>query len=265
MSHRTWATVAQRCPDVLFVAPDLRGRGGSNGLPGPYGLARHAEDLKTVIDAFGLRKVVLAGHAMGGYVCERFAAGHPGLVAELVLVDGGLTPTAPVGVDLDEYTDHFLGPALHRLGRVYPSRRDYRADWQRHPAFAGTNTWNPAIESFVDYDLQETGSELASRTVEQAVREDFAEGRFDGATREVAFGLTELPITLLRAERGLLNQRPGLIDDGLLAEYRTYLPQIEDTFLTGVNHYTITLAEPGVSAVLKALNSAVGRSLPAWS
>ncbi|QUQ68799.1 alpha/beta hydrolase [Kutzneria sp. CA-103260] len=250
MSHRIWSAVAPQCGDVTFIAPDLRGRGGSSGLPGPYGLARHAEDVQAVIDAFQPRRTVLVGHAMGGYVCERLASGST--VAEVVLVDGGLTPAAPVGVDIDGYIDRFLGPALRRLGRTYASREDYRAYWRRHPAFAETNTWNAAIESFVDYDLDG----LVSRTVEQAVREDFLDGRFDAATREIAFGLTDLPITLLWAEGGLLNQRPGLINQALLDEYRTHLPQIRETFLPAVNHYTITLAEPGVSAVVHALRTA---------
>jgi pimeloyl-ACP methyl ester carboxylesterase len=190
---------------------------------------------------------------MGGYICERLAAEHPERVAELVLVDGGLAPPAPAGVAIDQYTESFLGPALSRLRQRYASREKYRDFWRGHPAFAETNTWNSAIESFVDYDLRG----LTPRTVEQAVRQDFTEGRFDEATRGIAFGLADLPITLLRAERGLLNQRPGLIDDELLAEYRSRLPQLEETFLPGVNHYTITLAEPGVSAVVRALRAAL--------
>ncbi|MFZ5850408.1 MAG: alpha/beta fold hydrolase, partial [Actinomycetota bacterium] len=41
-NHRTWDLVADRLPDVRLVAPDLRGRGRSATLPGPFGMARHA-------------------------------------------------------------------------------------------------------------------------------------------------------------------------------------------------------------------------------
>lgn len=254
MSHRTWAAVAERLPDLLIIAPDLRGRGASSRLPGPYGLDRHVSDVKAAVDYLGLQRIVAAGHAMGGYVCEQLAARYPGLVAALVLVDGGLTPEAPAGVKVSDFIERFLGPSLRRLDASYASRSEYHSFWRAHPAFAGPpQEWNNSIESFVDYDLDGAEPALRSRTVDAAVRQDFAEGRFDERTRRVAFGLTTVPITLLHAERGILNQRPGLIPEDLLAEYRQHLPQMEETFLPGVNHYTITLAEPGLTAVVKAL------------
>jgi lipase len=260
MSHRTWAAVAERLPDVVIIAPDLRGRGASNRLPGPYGMKRHVEDVKAAVDHLGLGRIIAAGHAMGGYVCEQLAARYPDLVAELVLVDGGLTPEPPAGVDVDEFIDRFLGPSLRRLAVTYGSRSEYHSFWRAHPAFAGPpQVWNSAIESFVDYDLEGDEPALRSRTVEAAVRQDFTEGRFDERTRRAAFGLTNVPITLLRAEGGILNQRPGLIPDDLLAEYQQHLPHMEETFLAGVNHYTITLAEPGLTAVVDTLARTTAR------
>lgn len=254
MSHRTWAAIAERLPAVLIIAPDLRGRGASSRLPSPYGLGRHVSDVKAAVDHLGLRRIIAAGHAMGGYVCEQLAARYPELVSELVLVDGGLTPEAPAGVEISDFIDRFLGPSLRRLDTTYASRSEYHSFWRAHPAFAGPpQVWNSAIESFVDYDLEGAEPMLRSRTVEAAVRQDFAEGRFDERTRRTAFGLTKVPITLLRAEGGILNQRPGLIPEDLLAEYQHHLPQMRETFLPGVNHYTITLAEPGLTAVVDAL------------
>ncbi|MDF3313171.1 alpha/beta hydrolase [Rhodococcus sp. T2V] len=261
MSHRTWSAVAERLSNIVLIAPDLRGRGASSELPGPYGFAQHVEDLEAVIRHFGLQRIVAVGHAMGGYVVEQLAARRPALVAELVLVDGGLTPSAPEGVELDAFIKKFLGPSLERMAVTYHSRQDYRDFWRDHPAFAGPPAyWNAAIESFVDYDVIESNGKWRSRTAEAAVRQDFTEGRFDSNTRTVAFGLTKVPITLLQAERGLLNQRPGLIPDELLEEYREYLPQLEDTFLPGTNHYTITLAEPGLNAVVESISRAERRS-----
>jgi len=53
-SHLAWAWIAEAMPEVRVIAPDLRGRGRSAGLPGPYGMARHAADLEAVIDALDL-------------------------------------------------------------------------------------------------------------------------------------------------------------------------------------------------------------------
>src|SRR5205814_106953 len=44
-SGMSFGAVARHLPDGWsLAAPDLRGRGGSAGLPGPYGMDRHAED-----------------------------------------------------------------------------------------------------------------------------------------------------------------------------------------------------------------------------
>ena len=45
-SAMAWPVVARALPpDWTLLAPDLRGRGASAGLAGPYGLDRHADDI----------------------------------------------------------------------------------------------------------------------------------------------------------------------------------------------------------------------------
>src|SRR5215216_300705 len=68
-NHRSWGVVAAQLDGaVRLVAPDLRGRGRSNELPGPYGIAQHADDMVAVLDALGEESAVVAGHSMGGFV-----------------------------------------------------------------------------------------------------------------------------------------------------------------------------------------------------
>src|SRR4051794_8675431 len=65
----SWGPVAEQLDGaVTLLAPDLRGRAGSSHLPGPYGLARHADDLAAILDDRGVRQAVLVGHSMGAYV-----------------------------------------------------------------------------------------------------------------------------------------------------------------------------------------------------
>ena len=49
-------------PQVRLIAPALRGRGSSAGLPGPFGMVRHAADLEAVIEALELPRATVVGH-----------------------------------------------------------------------------------------------------------------------------------------------------------------------------------------------------------
>src|SRR5687767_554152 len=65
-SHMSWPYVARELSDeARFIAPDLRGRGGSRDLPGPYGMGAHADDCIAVLDHLGIDKAVILGHSMG--------------------------------------------------------------------------------------------------------------------------------------------------------------------------------------------------------
>ena len=80
-NHLAWQLVAEALPDVRIVAPDLRGRGRSSGLPGPYGMVQHADDLAQLIDQLGLGPVPVVGHSMGGFVAVAVADRHPDLIS----------------------------------------------------------------------------------------------------------------------------------------------------------------------------------------
>src|SRR6476646_1842770 len=80
-----WASVARELARyrVTMLAPDLRGRGESAALRGPYGFAAHVADLLAMLDHAGVQRAVLAGHSMGAYVAARLAAEHPERAAGL--------------------------------------------------------------------------------------------------------------------------------------------------------------------------------------
>src|SRR6202041_4097515 len=60
-SAMSWQAVARQMPPGwTLAAPDLRGRGHSAHLPGPYGLERHAADVTAVLRHFG------GGAGLGG-------------------------------------------------------------------------------------------------------------------------------------------------------------------------------------------------------
>jgi pimeloyl-ACP methyl ester carboxylesterase len=65
-AHTAWPLVVDHLPaGTRVLAPDLRGRGRSNGLPAPYGMEQHCADVLAMMDHFGVRKATLVGHSMG--------------------------------------------------------------------------------------------------------------------------------------------------------------------------------------------------------
>jgi lipase len=258
-SHVAWRAVARGLiadGTTCVVAPDLRGRGASGHLPGPYGSAAHVADVLDVLNHLGVPAVLLAGHSMGAYVGGRFAAEHPERVSDLILVDGGLPIPVPPDKDPDEVLASTLGPALERLGQRYPTREAYVAMWRKHPAFA--HAWNADVEAYVTYDLEPAGDGADPEGVRSvvspdAVRTDGRELMTDDATRESVHRV-RAPIRLLRAPRGLLDDDRPLIPLKVLQDFELARPEAAVEEVADTNHYTILLGDgPGPARVVAAL------------
>jgi pimeloyl-ACP methyl ester carboxylesterase len=253
-SLMAWGAVARRLPKGWsLVAMDLRGRGHSAALPGPYGLPRHAEDVLRVADHVGAGpEAVLTGHSMGAYVAVLAAARRD--FARVVLVDGGIPfPPLPAGVDADTALAAALGPALARLRQTYPTAEAYVDFFKGHPAFAGH--WTDDIEAYVRYDLTGPEGALRSRAVGEAVLED---GRWLNTRQDEAGAALEAvkaPLLLLRAPRGLLNQDTGMLPDDLTAPWAARLPGLRDETVPGCNHYTIMFDDRCAATVVDRLTS----------
>ncbi|WP_328853971.1 alpha/beta hydrolase [Microbispora hainanensis] len=248
-SLMAWRAVADALPPGWsLVAVDLRGRGHSADLPGPYGLDRHAEDLERVAEHVGADGTsVLTGHSMGAYVAALHGAHRR--YAKVVLVDGGLPLPLPPGADPDEVLEATLGPAIARLSQTYPSVDAYLGFFRAHPALA--NDWSPLIEEYVRYDAAGPDDAVRSRAREDAVRQD---GRWllteHEAIGTALKGIEPAPL-LLRAPRGLLNQDVGMLPDDLTERWTAELPGLRDEVVPDCNHYTI-LFDPRCAAVVAA-------------
>lgn len=250
-SHRTWAMVAEALPEFRFIAPDLRGRGRSNTLPGPYGMPVHAEDLAAVLDALKVPRAVVAGHSMGAFAALVLANLHPGLVQSLVLIDGGLPLDVPAGLSDEQVVQAVLGSAAERLGQPFASHEEYLAFWRPHPAFAGH--WNPLLLDYLAYDLQpHPDGGFRAATSYAALAEDTAELHRGAALLRALEELAH-PVQLLRAPRGLFNEEPGLYAPGYVQQWQQRLPSLVVTDVPDTNHYTIVMDEPGAGSVAGVL------------
>lgn len=236
-SSMAWVELASLLPGPV-IAPDLRGRGGSGDLAGPYGMVAHAEDCVAVLDALGLTRARVVGHSMGGFVAAVLTHRHPGRVARLVLVDGGAPLPPPHGGP-----ETILGPAARRLRMRFASREAYRAHWREHPSFAA---WTPAVEAYVDYDLAEVDGSFRSRVSAEAMRADYAD-LHTGPAGLAAFAALPAGVPFVRAERGLLDEPPPLYPD------LDQLAGLDVTTVPGTNHYSILFADAGVAAIAAAL------------
>lgn len=115
VSHveRVWEE--PRCREFLsslagmgrLILLDRRGIGLSDRVGFNPSVDATAQDIGTVLDAAGTRRVVLFGASEGGPACIKFAADHPGRVAGLILfgslAKGSATPDYPHALQASQY------------------------------------------------------------------------------------------------------------------------------------------------------------------
>ncbi len=239
-------------PEIRTLTVDLRGRGESAGLPGPYGIAVHVRDLIVALDHLGIDRVVIAGHSMGAYVAARLAHDHPERVSGLVLIDGGLPLPVPADLDPDAALEAIIGPAIARLSMEFPSVEEYFEFWRRHPAVGPT--WSADVEAYLRYDLTGHPPRLRSRVSAEAVRSD---GRDLLVGPRLPLERIPVPMWLLRAGRGLMDEPGGLIPETAATTAAATIPHLTLTNLPDLNHYTIVLG-PGAETVATAIEEAAG-------
>jgi len=245
-SHLSWPFVAERLPDSRVIAPDLRGRGRSNGLAGEAGLDAHARDLVAVLDALGVERTVVVGHSMGAFVALVLGELYPERVSRIVLVDGGLPLDLPEGLSADEVIKLVLGPTADRLAMRFPTTDAYLDFWRAHPAFR--RDWSPELEAYLSYDLVGDEPELRPATSYATLEEDSIDQNTGSAIIDALARLRH-PTVLLTAERGLLDQLPALYAQDRIPSLLAAYPGLEHVAVPDVNHYTIALSERGANAV----------------
>ncbi|GAA4285891.1 alpha/beta hydrolase [Georgenia daeguensis] len=250
-THLAWTYLVDALPGVRVVAPDLRGRGRSNALPGPFGMARHADDLAAVLRHLGTGPVVVVGHSMGAFASAVLAHRHGGLVESLVLVDGGLPLEVPAGADPDELMRAVLGPAAARLAMTFRDHEAYRDFWRRHPAFAGQVS--ERLGEYFDYDLEPADGAWRPSSRLEAVTGDQRE-LVTGESLLPALEALQTPTLFLRAPRGLLDGEP-LYTAEHVARWAARLP-VATAEVPDVNHYTIVMGPAGAAAVADRVRAA---------
>jgi len=97
LDRSIWRPLASsQLDNQMVILPDLRGHGESDAPKGPYRMSLLADDLAFLLEALGIKKAIVCGHSMGGYVALAFADQYPKMLAGLGLI------TTNANADLDD-------------------------------------------------------------------------------------------------------------------------------------------------------------------
>lgn len=245
----SWWPLARSLPDARVIAPDLRGRGGSQSLTGPAGLLAHARDVKALVEELDLHEVVVIGHSMGAFLAPLVVRELGDRVVRVVLVDGGVPPKLPF----------FMRPVLTRA----LFRRQFKAmdrDWPDLEAVARKGKLDALVTAqpelrpvLLEVLAQEMGGHPdgvlrprldADRAVADAV------DTFFGTDAVEALAALTVPTYLFAAEHAKSDRDKPFLSDAAIAPWASRLPCLTVRRLPG-NHVTIVF-DPSVAAAVES-------------
>ncbi len=234
--------------DFRIIAPDLRGRGRSADISGPFGMPAHADDAVAVLDQLGVGQVdLLLGHSMGGFVAVVSGARAPDRFRRILLLDGGLMlfDEPPAGMSIEQLTAAVVGPSMQRLDMRFDSPEAYLEFWHAHPALIGN--WSAGMDRHFAYDLVGEPPELRASTNKAAVLAD-VESELTGDLVPDALRALTQPVRMLRAEGGILSDEP-LYTEQAVAQWIGQMHDFSFRTVRGVNHITLVQGPAGIAEV----------------
>jgi len=136
LSHAMWLKQLEPLArKYRVVAPDLRGFGASDVVPGKTTMRRLADDCAALLDQLGIREpVVFCGLSMGGYVAWQFAKHHSGKLRALVLCDTkAAADTAEAAETRRKMSDHVLKFGTGAVAEAMPAKLFAKATYDKQP------------------------------------------------------------------------------------------------------------------------------------
>ena len=254
-THMLWLWTADHLRGMRLIAPDLRGRGASQGLVGGYGIARHADDVRAVLDHLGVESATVVGMSLGGFIATALAAAHPERVDRLLLVDGGLPMSGAAafrGMTEAEVAAAFRD-RFARIERTWTSLDEYRA------FFIGATAPllrpdDPVLAEYLGYDLVEGDGGLRVRLDGEAMAADAADLFLNDAAATSARALT-VPTRLLYAEWSVGRDSAPAYSDEHLTPWLADIPTLTASLLPGTDHAATVMTDAGAAAVAAEIES----------
>jgi pimeloyl-ACP methyl ester carboxylesterase len=247
--RKLWNWLRAEQPGLSLIAPDLRGRGDSVAVGGPYGMAQHAHDMVAVLDYLGLDAVHVCGMSMGGFVAVELAITRPERVKGLVLVDGGFPMAAPPGLTPEQLPALFRD-RLARLGREWPSVTDYAEFFVANTAPL-LDPSDPLLVDYLAHDLREHRVRLNG----DALVADSADIFFGPPVWQQL----SVPARLLTAQWSTGTDSAPAYSDDAVEGFQGALPGLLSVRrVPGTDHAATIMSRPGASAAAGEILAALG-------
>lgn len=246
-SHRRlWSWLHAEAPELTLVAPDLRGRADSVDVAGPFGLARHADDLALLLATLGLERVPVVGMSMGGFVALELRRRHPDRVASLTLVDGGFPLPPPPGLTPDNVEVAFAD-RIGRLGRRWDSLDAYL---EYFCSTTGTllDPDDPLLRHYLEHDLRDGLVRLSP----EALVEDGRDTYFG----DIHWQDVGVPVRWAHAEWSIGADSPPMYPADAVDRYAPHCDTV--VALDGLDHAGSIMTARGAKATAALLREAIG-------
>jgi pimeloyl-ACP methyl ester carboxylesterase len=246
-SSRVWRRLVERLAQRFTVYTlDLAGFGDSDKPISGYGIRYGSRLLYAFCAHFGLSRVAVIGHDVGGTMAVKLAADHPDIVGRLILV---ATPADEDQVDLPTLlwlaTLPVVGPLFYTLGKFF---RSLRRLWMRPFVLDAEVLTEEVVE-----DAGKSTPAAVSKTLSVMQRE-VSRGRL---VRQA--GIIKVPVLIITGEEDQIVD-PRATDDWIrtvpaevvFLNECGHLPMLERTaefdarvltFLTGDSRYLDAVAE----------------------
>ena len=254
-THKLWLWTAARLSGYDLLAPDLRGRGASQGVRPRYGIGVHADDMVAVLDQFGVEKAIVAGMSLGGFIAVRLAASHPERVERLLLIDGGLpmmTASAFNAMTREQVAGAFRD-RFQRIEQTWPSFEAYR-DFVVKATMPLLSTDDPLLAENLRYDLVGDAPDLRVRLDGNGMAEDAADLFLSDDAERAAQSLT-MATHMLYAEWSSGRGTPAAYTAEYLQRWRSRIPGFKATMLPGTDHAASVMTASSGAAIAAEIDA----------